>query len=196
MIFLHGKGKKPNEVLFNPLQDIAKSFDADLIPIAAQFKHRDGYRWHNINKQPETISEFNQSLDYIDSEAKKILSTRKQNWNDIIWIGYSQGADIAVRMALSHGAKRLITISGDILEKIPLPEKQKTNFVTDWIEAGIDNVLKPERKESYKKLQSMGIQVNYIISADSKHFYIKETDTIIENIDIKDYMSFLKSIQR
>lgn len=196
MIFFHGKGKKPNDPLFKPFNDIAELFNADLIPITAQFPHRDGFRWHNINKQPETKTEFIQSLQYIQSETDKILTARKQTFNDVVWLGYSQGSDLAIRMALSNGAKRVIVFSADILEQLPLPNKPKTDFQVDWIEAGKDNVLKQERKETYKRLQSMGIKVNYLISEKSEHFYIKQIDTIIENIDITNYVSFIKDLTR
>jgi predicted esterase len=192
LIFLHGKGKRPDEPLFKEFEQIATSFDADLIPITAKFPHREGFRWHNINKQPETKTEFFESLRYIDLKTQEILASRKQDWNDVIWLGYSQGSDMAIRMALSRGAKRAIVFFADIIAQIELPAAPKTNFQVDWIEAGKDNVLKPERKQSYKKLESMGVAVNHILSENSRHWYIQETDTIIENIDIKDYINFIK----
>ena len=96
-------------------------------------------------------------------------------------MGHSQGGDLAIRSAIKHDAQRVIVFCADISEKFPLPDNIIKNFAIDWIESGKDDVLSPERKASYKILQSMGMTVNHIICPSATH----------DNLDIEPYLCYI-----
>ncbi|MCL2331589.1 MAG: hypothetical protein FWC61_03535 [Proteobacteria bacterium] len=194
MIFLPGKGKLPNDPAFGPFTEIAAHFNADLIPIVAPHPHRGGFRWHNANKQPEleAQAEFEQSMLHITVETEKLLSKNGQSWNDVIWLGHSQGGGMAIHMALRHGAKRVIVFSADIPDNFPFPAHPNTSFIVDWNQAGKDNVLNPARRQSYKKLEQIGIGVNYIFCPDCMHWFLADTGNSTETFDTKLYFESIK----
>ena len=100
---------------------------------------------------------------------KKILAERNINYGDVIYLGHSQGGDMAIRAALKHGAKMVVVLGADISDKFPLPEKIRTDFSVIWVGAGHDDVLDESRRASYKILQKLGVKVTYIFSPDSTH---------------------------
>lgn len=184
IIFLHGKGVTPTDPQYKEFEELARYYQADLISITAPNTHKDGFRWHNANKQPieNAQKEFENSIKHIESEMTKILAERKISYQQVIWLGHSQGADMAVRMALKYGAKKVITFGGDISPKFALPQRLNTAFHIDWVEAGHEDVLTKERCASFKILQKMGIKVNYLVSPTSTHTCW----------NLNDYFDFLK----
>jgi predicted esterase len=171
MIFIHGKGTTPDDQKYNPFRELAKRMNADFISIIAPNLHSKGFRWHNGNKQSpdEAAAEFAKSVAHLESETSRIIAERAISYDDIIWVGHSQGGDMAIRMALIHGAKQVIVFGADISGKFPIPKTINKNFVIDWIEAGNDDVLNEERRSSYKILQHMGIRINYLKNQNSTH---------------------------
>jgi predicted esterase len=171
IVFLHGKGKKPTDCQYQIFSKIAEYYNADLIPITAPNIHKEGFRWHNGNKQSENEAkaEFEKSVKHIETELRNILFSRKIKYSDIIWLGHSQGGDMAIRQALKYGARKVIVFASDISGKFPLSEKINTSFTIDWIESGNDSVLSEDRRASYKKLLLISVTVNYIFSPNSTH---------------------------
>ncbi|MDR2933748.1 MAG: hypothetical protein LBU68_00485 [Rickettsiales bacterium] len=172
IIFLHGKGHHPSDSIYDVFRSLAVKMNADFLSITAPHPHKNGFRWNNANKQSsdEAKIEYEKSMTHLKIETEKILAERKISYNDVIWMGHSQGGDMAIRMALINGAKRIIVFGADVSRHFQLPVvKKNMSFVIDWIEAGTDIVLNDERKSSYKVLQDIGIKVNYIKSKKSEH---------------------------
>jgi predicted esterase len=171
IIFLHGKGVKPTDLRYKHFDKLAGYFNATIVPIVAPHTYRGAFRWHNGNKQSldEARAEFTESMTCIESETRKILAGRKLDYSDVIWLGHSQGGDMAIRQAMLHGAKRVVVFSADISPLFPLPPGMHKDFPIDWIEAEHDDVLSETRRDSYKILQGMGMKVNRIISPKSTH---------------------------
>ena len=91
-IFLHGKGQNPEWENHKPFSEIAKALDAEFISITARYPHRNGFRWHNAEKDPATISEYESSLDYIEESVKTLLTKSIIGWGGLGKILY--GLDI------------------------------------------------------------------------------------------------------
>jgi len=177
MIFLHGKGVPSKAPQYEIFKEVAAKENADYLIIDAPFPHRDGFRWHNYNREPgeKSLQEFKSSLLHIETEAEKIMRERGIGWSDIIWIGHSQGSDMAIMTALKHGAKKVIGMmpswEPEMLEKYYAKAIQNSylDFPIYWVEAENDTVLSKERKAGWKKLKVLGANVIHTISKGSGH---------------------------
>ena len=91
---------------------------------------------------------------------------------------------MAIRMALKHGAAKVITVSADI-KNMPLPDNPHTDFEIDWIESGHE-CLNEKQRDSYNILKNMGIKVNFMVSPNTVHD--------VENVFVFDeYLDYLKN---
>ena len=116
LVFLHGSGVDKN-AYFETMQNIASKFNAQLITFNAPFPHpnkKEKFVWFNkkeINGRRDAVeAEYFHSLQYV----KECLATLKNDDEDIILIGHSQGGGLAVHVGLEMELKMVISICGDL----------------------------------------------------------------------------------
>ena len=180
-IFLHGKGERPEWEKYDPIRKIADKLGAELIQITANIPHRDGTKWFSVNGFDHSTVNFEEletsEIQIVDI-VSKIITERGLDWNNIIWIGHSMGATMALRIAMKHGAAKVIAIAPVILAPV------HSNFTVDWIEGGKDDIVPQAEKESFKILHDLNIPVNHIVSPNSTH----------DHFELDDYINSLESI--
>ncbi|MCL1902013.1 MAG: hypothetical protein FWG18_00100 [Alphaproteobacteria bacterium] len=107
LVFLHGFGfDKNNNSDF--ISNLATELNADILALDAPFESGrayGGFAWYPIT--PDTHEyilgdEFNHSVEFIKSEIDKYLREHDMTWNDVILTGRSQGAFMAMYLALTE----------------------------------------------------------------------------------------------
>lgn len=159
MFFLSGKGKNLEEYEGLP-SEIARQFGAELMPIHAPYPHpkpekaAQGRRtWFNKitnkkeNREDADIEEYMDSLHYIEDRISQYLQAGV-NPKDIILLGHSMGAGMAVHVGLEMRLGSVIAVAPDM--PYNLQYQIASNTPIYWFECKNDAVLKdPRRKSSY-----------------------------------------------
>jgi predicted esterase len=180
MIFLHGKGVPGRAPQYRIFRRVAIKEDAETIIIDAPFPHRDGFRWHDYNRNPgaESLKEFEFSMSHIEASVEKILLERKLNWNDLIWLGHSQGGGMAIMAALKHGAKKVIGMMPALDVQLELISKLgplHLDFPIYWVEAEHEEVIPKDRMDLWMQLKERGANIIHSVSKGSSHDKYAET---------------------
>ncbi|HRX64027.1 MAG TPA: hypothetical protein P5060_02890 [Candidatus Absconditabacterales bacterium] len=179
LIFLHGFGfDKDNNK--ESIQQLADGLGVEYFSFNALFdsqRERGGYSrfgMDKITKKSIYDNKIHKSIDYIDFTINKQLEKRNLKREDIILCGRSQGAFMSIYTGLTNNKKchSIISLCGFAREGIEINIKSKPEIIR--LEAKNDTVLSQERKESYKKLQQDGIEVNYILDTKSDHDNISQ----------------------
>lgn len=175
LVFLHGKGANcsAHEVLINAL---AEKLDADVLRFNAPYenaKHPDGFQWFekiNIDgKMQMEVRQFNRSAEYIIEKTEAELKKRGQTWDEVIIAGHSQGGLMACHLGLIMSPDKVVSLCGDFPNYMVYERPIDKDVPIYWIEAGKDNFLSQERKDTYKILQDWGCNLHYFISPESSH---------------------------
>ena len=111
------------------------------------------------------------SAAFVINETNKKLKELGLDWKDVILSGRSQGAFMAMYIALSGKASpgKVISLCGAYADE--MLQKGLTNKDTEiiWIEAAKDTVITDEKRNSYKNLQAKGCDITYILDENSDH---------------------------
>jgi len=166
MIFLLGKGSYKDDPKYGVIREIAKKRQAEIFAFNAPMVHKNGFKWFD---KREDIAAVNEALAFIASSIEKEIRARHLNYKDLIIAGHSQGAFLAIAIALLKGAKEVIALTPAFYSDKILEEAAYKNFPIYWIEAKNDMVVNEEMKRSYKILQNAGFDVRYILSENSTH---------------------------
>ena len=185
LVFLHGSGVDKN-AYFETMQNIASKFNAQLITFNAPFPHpnkKEKFVWFNkkeINGRRDAVeAEYFHSLQYV----KECLATLKNDDEDIILIGHSQGGGLAVHVGLEMELKMVISICGDLPYNIFYTNNSTTPIY--WCEGGKDVYIDADRKASQLFLKNIGANYLYQIFPNSTHNeFTKDLMNLIENIKI------------
>jgi predicted esterase len=171
IIFLHGKGSFHDHPKYAIFEKIARKEDAKIIGIDAPFPHKAGFRWFDGDNLG---AEFSVSKKYLEEKIAQIVKAGNLEYENLIYLSHSQGGVMAINQALAFGAKKVIALAPCIM-KDAIPDNPRKGFVIHWIEAGMDGVLDTDRKNSYRILQDLGINVVRTISEDSTHDIFAES---------------------
>ena len=179
MFFLPGKGKKLEEYEGLP-EHIAQSFGAEFIPLRAPYPHpkpekaAQGRRtWFNkfVNekengREDADIEEYMDSLHYIEDEINQRLQAGVDP-KDILILGHSMGAGLAVHVGLEMKLGSVIAVAADM--PYNLQYQVYSNTPIYWFECKNDTVLKdPRRKQSYHLVKDQS-NFHYGILPNSTH---------------------------
>ena len=151
IIFLHGFGfdKTDNE---NFIQKLWNKYDAELVSLDAPFPSgRERWwfaRYHITEWTKEHIldEKYDKSLEYIQTKINEELQKRNLTWSDLILVGRSQWAFMAMQIWLTNRepCKLIISIFGKFRNDSKTTIKSKPPLI--WVEAEKDIVLSPEKK--------------------------------------------------
>ena len=185
LVFLHGSGADKN-AYFETMQNIASKFNAQLITFNAPFPHpnkKGKFVWFNkkeVNDRRDAVEEeYFYSLQYV----KKQLAILKNNDDDIILIGHSQGGGLAVHLGLEMELKIVISICGDLPYNISYANNSTTPIY--WCEGGKDTYIDNNRKASYLFLKEIRANYHYQILPNSTHNeFTADLLNLIESIKV------------
>ena len=179
LVFLHGKGanKSAHGELVN---EIARQKKADILCFDAPYKnlkHPNGFQWFDKVEVSGTmqmnVRQFNHSADYIIKNIEDELEKRGQTWSDVILLGHSQGGLMSCYLALINSPSEVISLCGDFPDYLSFECDIDKTVPIYWIEAGKDDYLSKERRETYKILLNWGCNLKYFISPDSTHNHLE-----------------------
>ena len=175
LVYLHGKGADPsahNELI----QKIAARHNAEILALKAPFHHKDGFMWFGKTGRTEprriNIDQFNQSVEYIISQVEQSLNCRECKWDNVILCGHSQGGMMALHLGLTMSPAKVISICGDFPPDISYSATIDKNVPLIWIEAGKDDFLSQQRKDSWQKLRDWGCNLHFRRSPQSTHNHL------------------------
>ena len=176
LVYLHGFGSHGYENL-KFQKKLAKQLDAHLLSPQAELasgRARGGFGWYPISEdwQHDLHSDWfvgQQGLIYYDIKTK--LKELKLDWNSVILSGRSQGAFIALKIALSGvmpNPKLIIALNGYYLDK-SLFSIANTNIPVLWANSKYDQVLSEDLKNSHTILSGKGINTKIMTLDNSNH---------------------------
>ncbi len=166
--------------------NIASRFNAQLITFNAPFPHpnkKEKFVWFNkkeINGRRDAVeAEYFHSLQYV----KELLTQLKNDDEDIILIGHSQGGGLAVHVGLEIELKMVISICGDLPYNISYANNSTTLIY--WCEGRKDTYIDDNRKTSHLFLKDISANYHYHIFPNSTHKdFTADLMNLIENIKI------------
>lgn len=179
MIFLHSKQSNKDDPKYAVIKDIAQKKNAKIIGFNAPFVYKTGLMWFDKldnASEEEILNQFNHSLEYLTDEINKFLAEYKQNWNDLILCGHSQGGSMAAWLGITNGAKEVIAIHSHFPTFLDKPDNLKKDTPIYWVEAENEVYFSEERKNSYKRLVNWGCNLKFLIEPDTVH------DVVSKNI--------------
>lgn len=184
LVFLHGGGADKN-AYFETMQNIALKFNAELITFNAPFPHpnKNGkFIWFNkkeINGRRDAVEEdYFYSLGYIKNQLSKL----KNDDDDIILIGHSQGGGLAVHVGLEMELGMVISICGDLPYNISYKNDSTTPIY--WCEGGKDTYIDDNRKKTHYFLKDIKANYFYQNFSNSTHNeFTEDLLNLIENIE-------------
>lgn len=182
LVFLHGKGSDKN-AYSKQLKDLAERLSVDLVSFNAPFSHqnkKDKFLWFNKfeqnNRRDAIKEEYEYALKYIEQKLKELPCPL----SDIVLIGHSQGGGMAVNIGLHLNLKCAFSICGDLPYNLVYKNCSQTPIY--WFEGKDDNYINQERKDSYKLLTKMGVNLHYQCISDCTHTEITSAFTEIEKM--------------
>ena len=185
LVFLHGKGSDKN-AYGEQLKKLAKHLSAELVSFNAPFSHqnkKDKFLWFNKfeqnNRRDAIKEEYSHSLNYIEQKLHELSCPL----SDIVLIGHSQGGGIATDVGLRQNLKGVFSICGDL--PYNLEYKNNSQSPIYWLEGKDDTYISQERKNSYKLLTNLGVNLHYQCVPNCTHTEINPAFTEIEKILMK-----------
>lgn len=182
LVFLHGKGAD-KDAYSEQLRKLAGNLSADIVSFNAPLAHptkKDKFVWfnkiENNNRQEAIEEEYRHSVNFIEEKLQKL----NYPLSDIVLIGHSQGGGIAVSVALELNLKCAISICGDLPYNLKYVNKAETPIY--WLEGECDSYINRERKDSYKILKALGVNLNYRLVPNCTHSEIDPAFLQIKNI--------------
>ena len=182
LVFLHGKGADKN-AYNQQMKRLASYLSADYVSFNAPFcylEKKDKYLWFNKfeqnNRRDAIKEEYLYSLDYVKKELQKLPVLL----SDVVLIGHSQGGGMAVDVGLRLNLKAVFSICGDLPYNLKYISESKTPIY--WLEGEDDTYINQERKDSYKILEKLGVDVHYRLVSNCTHMEINSAFGEIEQI--------------
>ena len=185
LVYLHGKGG--NKSSHMPLiRKIAAKLDAEILAPDAPFPHKSGYKWFDKAEYDGRLQmkagDFNKSVDYIVNETEAALDCRECAWDRVILCGHSQGALMAVHLGLTMCPQAVISLCGSFPDYLTYSVPIDKEVPIIWIEAGHEDHMDKQRRESYKILEAWGCNLKYSVSPNSTHDV--QNDEIVDLINL------------
>ena len=185
LVFLHGKGSDKS-AYSKQLKNLAERLSVDIVSFNAPFSHqnkKDKFLWFNKfeqnNRRDAIKEEYLYSLNYIEQKLKELSCPL----SDIVLIGHSQGGGMAVDIGLRLNLKCVFSICGDLPYNLVYKNYSQTPIY--WFEGKDDSYINQERKDSYKLLANLGVNLHYHCIPNCTHTEITSAFTKIEKILIK-----------
>lgn len=185
LVFLHGSGADKN-AYFETMQNVASKFNAQLITFNAPFPHpnkKGKFVWFNkkeVNGRRDAVEEeYLYSLQYVKEQLAKL----KNDDDNIILIGHSQGGGLAAHVGAETELMMVISICGDLPYNISYANNSMTPIY--WYEGGKDTYIDDNRKASHLLLKDIRANYHYQILPGSFHSeFTADLLNLIENIKI------------
>jgi predicted esterase len=182
LIFLHGKGADKS-AYHDEIEKLASDVGAEVISFNAPFLHpekQNKYVWFNKFEQngrrDAVTHEYSASLRFIKERLRQL----PYPLSDIVLVGHSQGGGMAVSVALELNLKCAISICGDLPYNLTYQNNSKTPIY--WLEGGSDEYISQERKDSYKILENLGVDLDYRVVSGCSHTAIQRAFIEVGNI--------------
>lgn len=182
LVFLHGKGSDKN-AYSEQLKNLAEHLSVEFVSFNAPFSHQNKkgkFLWFNKfeqNSRRDAIKEeYAYALNYIEQKLQELNCPL----SDIVLIGHSQGGGMAVNIGLRLNLKCVFSICGDLPYNLVYKNCSQTPIY--WFEGKDDNYINQERKDSYKLLTKMGVNLHYQCISDCTHTEITSAFTEIEKM--------------
>lgn len=182
LIFLHGKGNDKS-AYYEQFSQLAENLGAEFLSFNAPFPHpvkKDKFVWFNKlerdNHQEALEQEYLFSINYIKEELQEL----SYPLSEIVLVGHSQGGCMAVSVALELDIKCAVSICGDLPYNLTYQNNSKTPIY--WFEGGSDEYISQERKDSYKILENLGVDLDYRVVSGCTHTAIQSAFAEIEGI--------------
>lgn len=182
LIFLHGKGADET-AYYGALKALAERIGAEFLSFNAPFQcssYKNRFLWYNKfeqNGRRDAIEEeYLYSLNYIKEKLQNVPCSL----SDVILIGHSQGGGMAAAVALALDLKCAVSICGDLPYNLTYKSNSKTPIY--WLEGGLDKYITQERKDSYKILENLGVDLHYYLVSDCTHTDIQAAFDVLMKI--------------
>ncbi|MBT0809889.1 dienelactone hydrolase family protein [Litoribacter ruber] len=169
-ILIHGRGANANSIL--SLKDYLHLEGFALLAPNAQ--NNTWYPYSFMAPDAQNEPAFSQAIQQIQSLVKECLDQGFKT-EDIYFIGFSQGACLALEYATQNAAKYggVIAFTGGLIGEKILKEKYKGDFAGTNVFIGSSkqdmHVPLSRIQESAKLMKEMGAQVKTLIFEDPQH---------------------------
>lgn len=181
LVFLHGFGSDKNENR-QVLQSLANQLWLDdYLAFDAKFpsgRSRGGFwRVYLTEWERKWIFDdwqFDESIRQINDTIELELQKRNLKWSDVILCGRSQWWLMSMFIGLtgSHKISAIVSICSNYHSSLTDEFTQSVPVI--WIEWWKDDHVSDDKKQTYKKLQSKWINVEYIVDETTDHEIISE----------------------
>lgn len=182
LVFLYGKGADRTSYSAQ-MKRLADNLSAVYISFDAPFKHptkAGKFVWFNKieqnNRKDAVKEEYLFYLHYIKEKLQQLNCPL----SDIVLIGHSQGGGMAVNVGLELNLKAVFSICGDMPYNLEYNNISQTPIY--WFEGKNDAYISQERKDSYKILQKLNVNLCYKKIDDCSHIEIDLAFAKIEEI--------------
>ena len=176
LVYLHGISFDKSEIS-EFTDQLADKLDADKLAFDAPYESgraRGGYMWaySNPDRTPILDERFYNTLDFIKSNVEKALNERGQNWDNVILSGKSQGAFIAMHMALSRiiQPRGVIALCAYDLDRFIANKIINKDIPVVWAEAENENLMPRSAMDGYIAIHNAGVKLERVILPDSDHY--------------------------
>ena len=174
IIFLfHGYGVNKNNMLslgenFNKLLGDVEVHIPNGIE---QIDSPDSRKWFSFATENEKdwIEDFAKKSEKIVSYINAVINDKGLSYNDVVMIGFSQGAMISLELGLALGVKAIVSLSGRLLDLHKNRECKNTKVL--FVHGDHDDVIPISYMfDSERILQNAGIKVDNAVMNGMGHY--------------------------
>lgn len=171
IILFHGYGKD-REIFASVGRALSRAiFDADIhIPNGFQECAEGGFQWFPfIDENVATWKKAYYDIEpQLEEYVKNIIQEKKQNYSDVTFIGFSQGAMISIMLGIKLGVKLAIAFAGQLLDTDVIVHSKNTKIF--MAHSKMDKVVPISEMYSAEKiLKNKGLTVKTFISKATEH---------------------------